>query len=141
MRGNGFTLIELVLVIVVLAILAGVAIPVFVDMQGEAKASNETYVAGAVRQGIMNFFLDPAHGDRSRYPCYLDTLLPPVNCSEVSKCFQNVMNGDGGGGVTSQWKKLSGDFACLDSTYRSPASATNVWTYTPHTGEFRKTAN
>ena len=46
---NGFTLIELVVVIVILGILAAVAVPKFVDMQQDARVSTVRGLEGAVR--------------------------------------------------------------------------------------------
>ena len=48
----GFTLIELIMVIVILGILAAVAVPKFFNLQDDAKVAAEMGVAGAVRSGI-----------------------------------------------------------------------------------------
>jgi MSHA pilin protein MshA len=54
LRGKkGFTLIELVMVIVILGILAAVAIPRFIDIRGDARQSTAKAVAGAI-SGAMN---------------------------------------------------------------------------------------
>ena len=49
---NGFTMIELIFVIVVLGILAAVAMPKFVNVQDDAKVSSEKSTIGAVRSAI-----------------------------------------------------------------------------------------
>ena len=53
-KQSGFTLIELVVVIAVLAILAGVAIPKFLDLTTQAKMSALQADLGTIRTGIMN---------------------------------------------------------------------------------------
>jgi len=48
-KQNGFTLIELVMVIVILGILAAFALPRFADLGGEAKTSAIQGAAGAIK--------------------------------------------------------------------------------------------
>ena len=130
---KGFTLIELVMVIVILAILGAVAIPFYVDLRDEARSASEQGVAGGVRAGIVTFFIDPAvgKGNRTSYPtnAQLDTAAVGA-CTETNACFTGVL---GQGGVTQDWTKLSA------STFRSSVNGTNVWTYVAATGSFTKT--
>ena len=55
-RGLGFTLVELIAVIVVLAILAGVAIPKYFDYRDRAAASNLAGTFKVLRYGYLNYY-------------------------------------------------------------------------------------
>ncbi len=52
---KGFTLIELVIVMVVLAIMAGLAIPKFLDLRADAKKSAVNGALGGTRSAVANF--------------------------------------------------------------------------------------
>lgn len=53
---KGFTLIELVTVIVILGILSAVALPVFLDYRTDAKNAAVKGVLGAVRAAVANYY-------------------------------------------------------------------------------------
>ncbi|HWR82644.1 MAG TPA: prepilin-type N-terminal cleavage/methylation domain-containing protein [Candidatus Deferrimicrobium sp.] len=59
-RQGGFTLIELVIIIVVLGILAAVAIPKYQDITAEAKEAACRGALGGLRSGITIFYANQA---------------------------------------------------------------------------------
>ncbi len=66
---RGFTLIELMAVVVILAILAGVALPKFFDHAAQARKSACMGALGGVRAGVASFYADKAVNSASaRYP-------------------------------------------------------------------------
>jgi len=65
---HGFTLIELIAVMVVLAVLAGVAIPKYFDYADRAKTSALQGALGGVRSGIANFRANEAVEGEALYP-------------------------------------------------------------------------
>jgi prepilin-type N-terminal cleavage/methylation domain-containing protein len=65
---SAFTLIELIAVIVVLAILSGVALPRYFDYADKAKEAALHGSLGGVRAGIANFYADQAIDGNAQYP-------------------------------------------------------------------------
>ncbi len=63
-----FTLIELIAVIVVLAILAGVALPRYLDYSANARESAVRGTLGGVRSGLANFYSFSALEGDPQYP-------------------------------------------------------------------------
>lgn len=115
----GFTLIELVMVIVLLGLLATVAIPKYFDLQSEAKLAAEKGIVGAVRSGIYTYFVK-----NKAYPATLDSATAAA-CATTNMCFSTVLDQNG---VTSGWTKTD------SVNYQSPAG--NTYTYNPSNGSF-----
>lgn len=67
-----FTLIELIAVMVVLAVLAGVALPRYFDYASQARESATLGTLGGVRAGVANFYANEAVNGSARYPTYAE---------------------------------------------------------------------
>ena len=122
----GFTLIELVMVIVILGVLAAVAIPVFVNLQTEANTASEKGVLGGVRAGLVTYFIDTARGNRTSYPTTLDAVADGTVASKTDPLFTTVLSQ---GGITADWKKVN------SATYSGPTGS--AYTYTSADGSFK----
>lgn len=67
-RTRAFTLIELIAVIVVLAILSGIAIPRYIDYSTRARESAAKGTLGAVRSAIANFYANSSVSGTPSWP-------------------------------------------------------------------------
>ena len=126
MRGRkGFTLVELIMVIVILGILAIVAIPRFFNLSTRAEDSSEQGVVGGVRAGIQTAW---ANADPPAWPTELDPIAVfPTTCSTTNPCFEDVL---AQGGITSdQWERTS------DTEYTGPTGT--VYVYDNADGSFQ----
>jgi prepilin-type N-terminal cleavage/methylation domain-containing protein len=65
---RGFTLVELIVIIVVLAILSGVAIPKYIDYTTNAKAAVARATVGAVRSAIGQFVANSNMSGATAFP-------------------------------------------------------------------------
>lgn len=67
-RRSGFTLVELIAVIVVLAILSGIALPKYLDYSARAKSAALQGALGGIRTGIAQYFADQSVSGTAAYP-------------------------------------------------------------------------
>lgn len=71
-----FTLIELMAVVIILAILAGIALPKFFNYAAESKKAACHSALGGVRQAMVNYVLDKALVGSAAYPTAAQLATP-----------------------------------------------------------------
>jgi prepilin-type N-terminal cleavage/methylation domain-containing protein len=119
---KGFTLIELIAVIVVLAILAGVALPKYFDYAAQAKESACKGVLGGVRAGIANFYANEAITGTAAYPTLVQ--LQTLGTVMQEAIPENPYNGD------------ATIAAAVWDANDPPVAGTNGWNYDASVGRF-----
>ncbi len=99
---SGFTLIELVIVIVILGILAAVAIPKYEDMREQARTAAMKGQLGAIRSAVAIQYARNALNGAATFPTlngaiFADGNVPkePVNNSNAVKTTAGVDNAGG----------------------------------------------
>lgn len=92
----GFTLIELIMVIVIIGILAAIAIPKFVDLSSQAKQSATRGALGAIRSAVAIAYAENATAGNAQFPSAITTDL--FSNAQIPT---NQLNGNSGTVATS----------------------------------------
>ena len=91
MKRRGFTLIELMVVVIVLALLAGIAVLKYVDLRNSAIAAQMSQELRAVQVAAFNYYADkeewPAESGPGAVPVGLGPLLP----GQLSSSFDRTL--------------------------------------------------
>ena len=78
MRSKGFTLVEVLVVVVIIGVLAAMIVPQFVGRSGEARRNAAQMQIGQIESAIQTFYLD-----YNRYPNNLEELVTqPADISD-----------------------------------------------------------
>jgi len=125
MQRRGFTLIELVTVIVILAVSSAIAVPVYINYRDQAQSATEKRTVAAVRQGIANHHSKQLINGNDSYPTTLDNAPANALASNASPFFGAILAIP----INEGWQKGSSAYA-----YVGPTGATYV--YDPLRGTF-----
>ncbi len=76
-RESGYTLVELITVIVILGIIAAIAVPKFIDVSGEAKASQCQANQAAIEVAAALAYAQNAASGNAVFPAWTDFTANP----------------------------------------------------------------
>ena len=125
-KSRAFTLVELIVIIVVLAILSGVAIPKYIDYTANAKSSACKATLGAVRTAISNSYANSALTGTPAFP----TLVQMQTLGTVMQ--ENLPNNP---------YNNSNVIAAATWAATPPTAGVNGWNYDATAGRFWANSN
>lgn len=113
MGNKGFSLVELIIVIAIMAILVGVMAPQLIKYVEKTNVSNDVQVADSVRTAIQTAMLDPtvindttSQTELSTYKTTNTNLTSISSTSEFGKAVLEILTGSDSGAFTDVTGKL-----------------------------------
>ena len=130
MKNNGFTLIELVMIIILLGIVSAVAIPRFWDMINPSKENVTKHRMEELRKSIVGNPDMTGAGTLSARGFRGDTGLWPIQLSDLVTQPANGLNDTGASSSVSNWNRYTrkgwnGPY--VDSSGTPPAYSIDAW--------------
>jgi MSHA pilin protein MshA len=121
-RQTGFTLIELIMVIVILGVLSAVAIPKYLDMKSDANQAAANGVAGALgAAAAVNFATRTANSTKG---------VAVADCQDVGKTLQTYSSG----AYTTALPTQGGAYTIGTVAITAGSTASCTLTFTPSAG-------
>lgn len=122
-RQTGFTLIELIMVIVILGVLSAVAIPKYLDLKSDANQAAVNGVAGALSSAAsVNFATRTANGEKG---------IQMALCSDVAKGLQTYTKGD----YTTAMPTQGGKYEIEEQKLQQGIATDCTLVFTPNSGD------
>ena len=94
---RGFTLLELLMVVIIIAILASIALPQYIRVVERSRASEALTVIGAIRSAELRFKAQDPAGQYDPNLANLDIEVPGIGAMPPSQMWAYTVSGAAGG--------------------------------------------